>query len=292
MFMLAIGLIGCWQEDLPQIDIHGKLVLPAEAVTREVPVFDEEGTAIGSESLTDPRLLGPIYIGAFSSIDTISFAYPHPSMGPIITADEPGNTYPYGGTTVGRLDFACYQALACKVTTGRFSNYSDVLDYFKNVLGTPVVDEHGNEVMSSDVFQQECYDYFHITSDQELSFIGADQFVDQGDGTWAADFTMAHTLLVEGMTLWGFMDAPKIEPYIDGGAYSAAANGGFTTCLDDFGNQHSEYDSNFYEGAPAYDILNFPSQYITEADYVADGTTTISSADETPTITLSVKVEE
>lgn len=291
LLVLALAT-GCYVENLPQVDIKGRVVLPAAAATRDVPVFDADGNVVGTESVEDPRLIGPVFLGAYPGIDTISFPYPHPVMGPIITEATPGDTYPYGGTSVGRFDFACYQALACKVVTGRFNSYDDVLDYFANLMGTPVTDEHGSEVIASDVFQQECYDYYKITSDQELTFLGSDQFVKQDDGTYAADYNMAHTTLVEGMTLWGFMDAPRIFEYVAGGSYQASENGSFTTCNEALGNNHVEYDQDFYEGAPQGDILNFPSFYIQKDDWVADGLTVVMAEDETPTITLSVKVEE
>ena len=40
----------------------------------------------------------------------------------------PGNAYPYGGGSVGRYDFACFSSVACKVVTGRFTDYDDILD--------------------------------------------------------------------------------------------------------------------------------------------------------------------
>lgn len=291
LLVLALAT-GCYVENVPQIDIKGKVVVPRAAATRDLPEFDADGNVVGTVTVTDVRLIGPVYLGAYPGIDTISFPYPHPVMGPIITEATPGDTYPYGGTSVGRFDFACYEALACKVVTGRFNTYDDVLDYFGNLMGTPVVDEHGNDVISSDVFQQECYDYYKITSDQELSFLGADQFVENADGDFEAEFTMAHTTFVEGMVLWGFMDAPRVFEYVEGGAYQASENGSFTTCNESLGNNHVEYDQDYYEGAPQGDILNFPSFYIQKHDYVADGLTVVMSEDDTPTITLSVKVEE
>lgn len=292
MFALLALVGGCYQENLPELDIQGRLVLPREAVTRDVPVFDDSGAVVGSESLTDLRLVGPVYLGAFSSMDDISFTYPHPSMGPIITPDEPGDTFPYGGSTVGRFDFACYSALACKVTTGRFTGYQEILDYFKDVLGRPVLDQHGAEVTSASAFQQRCFDYFYTTSDEEHSFIGPQDFEEQDDGSFAADFVMQHTTLVPGMTLWGFMDAPKIAEYVEGEPYSTGENGNFTTCNESLGRQYQKYDEEFFEGAPPPDLLNFPGNYITAGDWVADGTTIMNTADETPTITLNIKVEE
>lgn len=284
LFTFAV-LAGCYSENLPQVDIHGTVVVPRAAVTRDVPVLDGDGKPTGeSQSLTDIRMMGPVYLGAFSAMDFESFAYPHPAMGPIITADSPGDTFPYGGTSVGRFDFACYQKLVCRVTTGRFTDYNDVIDYFGNVLGNPLVDDHGVPVESSDTFQQACYEYYHVTSDQELSFLGADQFTENADGDFTAEFTMAHTTLVEGMSLWGFMDAPSINPS------DTTENGDFTTCNSALGNEHVNYDQDYYEGATRPDILNLPSLYLTYGDWVGDGQTSVSSVDDNPTVNLNVQV--
>lgn len=286
MLTLIAILTGCYNENIPQVDVVGKLVVPEEAATREVPTFDENGEITGSETVTDPRLIGPVFLGAFSAIDQESFAYPHPAMGPIISPDYPGDTFPYGGTTVGRFDFACYEALACKVVTGRFTSYGDVLDYFKNVLGKPVTDSHGDEVMYGDTFQQECYRLFHATSDEEFAFIGPQDFTQNADGDFEAEFLMAHTTLVPGMALWGYMDAPTIS------TENAALNGTFDTCDDNLGNQRYDYDQTYFEGQPYPDILNYPSLYLRAGDWVADGTTTVQTADDQPVITLSIPVTE
>jgi len=249
--------IGCaYEEELPEKDILGTVIVPAAAATRLLP---------SGEEVEDPRHIGPIFLGAFAGIDEVSFGYPHPSMGPIIQSDTPGNTFPYGGTTVGRFDFACYEALACKVVTGRFSDYADVLDYFSG-LGNPVTDANGAEVVNGSTFQQACYDYFFATSDEEMSFIGADQFTKNADGDYEASFTMAHTVFVDGMRIWGWMDAPTID------LANTSDNGGFSTCDPTSGRNEVEYDEDFYEGRVYVDVLNTPSQYIYAGDWVASTT--------------------
>lgn len=281
---LLVFLAGCYQENLPQIDIAGKVVLPRAAATRTVPVVDDQGSVTGTTEVTDPRLLGPVFLGAYSGIDTTAFVYPHPAMGPVING-VPGNAFPYGATTVGRFDFACYEFLACKVTTGRFTSYADMLDYFANVLATPVVDVYGTEIEAGSTFQQRCYDYFNITSDEEVSFLGPESFTENADGDFEGSFLMAHTTYVEGMSFWGFMDAPTVDPV------SPSSNGSFSTCNATAGRQYVEYDQDFYEGAPYADVLNVPSYYIYVGDWVADGSTVMTSPDEEPTINLTVSLE-
>ena len=153
--LILLSVLGCYQENLPDYDFVGKVVVPKAAATRLIS--NGEG---GTEEVTDARFIGPVFLGAYSGIDTVSFPYPHPSMGPILDSSVPGNTFPYGGTSVGRFDFACYDTLACKVVTGRFTDYNDVLDYFR-IIGKPVTDFEGTEIDSSSTFQQQCYYYYH-----------------------------------------------------------------------------------------------------------------------------------
>ena len=284
-FMLLTFMAGCYQENLAQIDIPGKVVLPKAAATRTVPEVGADGALTGATvEITDVRLIGPIYLGAFSGMDFDSFTYPHPAMGPVI-GGEPGNTFPYGATTVGRFDFACYSFLACKVTTGRFADYNDIIDYFANVLANPIVDAHGFPVESGSVFQQRCYDYYNYTSDAEMSFLGDLSFVENGDN-YEAEFLMPHTTYVEGMSFWGFMDAPSIN------AIAPTDNGALASCNTETGRYYTEYDQVFFEGSPFTDVANVPSDYIRLGDWVADGTTTMSSPDEVPTVNLTVPLAE
>ncbi len=254
---LALLVFGCtFQEDLPEQDIRGTLIIPRAAATRTIATGEE---------VIDPRLIGPVYLGAFSGMDNVSFGYPHPSMGPIVTSDTPGDTFPYGGTTVGRFDFACYEALTCKVVTGRFTDYADILDYFGVSLGSPVRDENGEAVVNPSTFQQACYDYFYATSDAEMSFIGTPDFEENADGDFEASFLMAHTLLVDGMAIWGWMDAPEIV------AGNTNQSGSYSTCDSNGGREYTAYNQNFYEGRVYYDALNAPSTYIYSGDWVGSG---------------------
>lgn len=292
MIVTMLSLLGgCWQENLPDIDIVGTVVVPRAAATRALPVLDADGNLqydgdgnVITEDVTDPRLIGPIYLGAFSGVDAVSFDYPHPTMGPIITADAPGDTFPYGGTTVGRIDFACYEFLACKVSTGRFTDYADLLDYFE-MIGSPVVDYRGQSVDSASAFQQYCYDYFYVTSDQELSFIGEPMFTENGDRDFEASFYMAHTTYYEGMALWGFMDGPDIL------ATQPENEATYNTCNQSAGRQQYDYDQEFYEGGPFSDILNYPSKYVQPGDWVSEGTL-LNAPDENPVIRLSFQNPE
>ena len=112
-----------FEENLPQVDLEGTVRIPVEAATFTLGQNDD------AREVTDARGIGPVFVGAFPSIQKVLYDFAHPEIGPIVGED--GNTYPYGGNTIGRFDWACYQTLACKVVTGRFSNYDDVLDFFR-----------------------------------------------------------------------------------------------------------------------------------------------------------------
>lgn len=273
ILLLALGCV--YNEELPEKDILGTVIVPAAAATRT----QADGTVV-----TDPRFIGPIFLGAYSGIDNVAFGYPHPSMGPIVQPDTPGDTFPYGGTTVGRYDFACYEALACQVVTGRFTDYADMLDYFGNVLGNPIKDEYGVDVANGSTFQQACYDYFNATSDQEMAFLGDLDFELNADGDFEASFVMPHTVFVEGMVIWGWMDAPEIN------LANPTESGKFSSCDVGSGRQYDEYDQEFYEGRVYYDALNTPSQYIFAGDWIANGgeESVVNSPDDKPIVRLDV----
>lgn len=277
MTLLLLPLLACsYQENVPEVDISGTVVVPRAAATRT-----EVDDAGNETEVVDQRIIGPVILGAFSGIDRLSFGYPHPAMGPVIEADTPGDAFPYGGTTVGRIDFACYEALSCRVATGRFADYADILDYFANVVGIPVTDPYGTVIDDASTFQQYCYEYFEYTSDQEMSFIGDLDFEENADGDFEAEFFMPHTQFVDGMTIWGWMDAPAVS------IANPEVHGTFSSCNADAGRQYTDYDQTYYEGRLNYDLLNLPSMYINWGDWVADGEAVLATAEDTPTVNLS-----
>lgn len=277
MISLLLLATGCSNPEVVQDgDVTAKVVIPKAAATRTVvsATRADDGTyTYESSEVTDIRLLGPVYIGAFGGMDDVSFPYVHPKMGPIV--DGLGDTYPYGGETLGRLDFACYEAIACKVTTGRFKDYADILDHFQNNLGLPVKNSFGDDVINGETMRAWCYDYFAATSDEEMAFLAGDEpdFVEDGDN-FVGEITLHHTNRVDGLHLWGFMDAPEL------GQGGESVNGSFTTCNPSFGRAVDQYNSEYTEGSSAFDILNFPSTYIQFGDWVADGAATVSFDDD------------
>ncbi len=277
---------GCsFDEDLPEVTISGTIVIPKEAATRTVEVDGVE------QELTDPRFLGPVYLGAFPSVSDAYFDYPHPEMGPVIDPSEPGDTYPYGGTSVGRFDFACFESVACRVTTGRFDSFEGMLEYFNDFTDDPVTDPYGTQVESAKYWEQYCLDYYYATSYDELRFLAVEQDEngewvsdldfeqDESTGDFVAEFDMHHTYYVEGMSIWGWVDNPS-EYY------------SFSTCnTEAYGACNYEYNLNFYAGDVHHDVLNFPSDYISQGDWVVSSPHIVSSPEDQPELVLDFHYE-
>ncbi len=272
--MLSLFLlisVGCsYDEQLPQANISGTLIIPAEAATRTVldPITGE------SSEVTDSRFIGPVYLGAFPSVTELDYGYAHPEMGPVIQADIEGNTYPYGGGSVGRFDFACFEYLACRTPTGRFTDYDDLLSFFADVVGDPVQDAFGNEVVSAGYMQAVCYDLFEITADYEMEWISdvSDyqgekldrlDFVQNSDGDFEAQFDLWRVNYAPDMKIWGWMDAPTD---LDFGVANQRYK--FGTCNEQNGQQNNEYNNDFVYGVTQIDLLNFPGRYIGGGDWV------------------------
>lgn len=286
LVVLAAGFAGCgWEEGLIINNMHGRVFVPAAAITRDI-VDTETGEVVTVGP--DIRLLGPVYLGLFPSVEAENVVerYPHPEVGPQYIDNVPGNTYPYGGTTVGDLRYPCLDFLTCKLTSGRFVDYDDIVDWF-SFVGQPVVDPGGAIVEDGSYIQQTCFDLLAVTSDAEVRLTAYEDrnedgklneldldFQDNGDGYYVADFTLwqqeffwdqeeeAKTGCTPGrdctgFSLWGWMDAPSATTYQ------------YTTCDPASGFINNWYNSFFYGGAAYSDTLNFPATYIADGDWTA-----------------------
>ena len=265
----ALALAGCYQEQgITHVDLTGTVRLPKEA--SQVTMADGEDTW----EIDDPRAIGPVYIGVFSGLDPNLEDYVHPEIGPITEAGI--NTYPYGGTTAGRFDWACYEAIKCQVVTGRFKDYEDILDFFSNQIRQPILNNQGDEVTSGLEFRERCYEVLYRTGDYELPFISGDDldFVDVGDA-WEAEVEILHTDYRKGVAVWGWMDKPSF-------------NFGFGTCNENLGTGtfYYELDNDFTTGASFQNLLGYPAQYIEDGDYIADEGAVINNPDEEFVLTL------
>ncbi len=257
---LLLALNGCaYDEHLPQVDVHGTLVVPRAAATRDV--VDERTGEV--TAVTDSRWIGPIFMGAYSGVDSLNYGYPHPEIGPVIGATS-GNTYPYGGGSLGRFDFACFESLVCEVNTGRFADFESMIEWFNDTINEPIIDDFGSEVDSPDYFRSYCYDLLNFTDDYELSFVACPDgregcnglhFEENGDGDFQAEFDLWQVTYQPKMQIWGWMDSPG-EDF------------NFTTCDPDKGQRNTEYANDFEYGTNYEDLLNFPQKYIGSGDYL------------------------
>ncbi len=304
--VVVATLAGChWDEGLVIENMVGTVVLAPEALTR--PFVSEEGV---ESTITDPRLIGPVYLGVYSGVTAGIEPYLYPYVGPQFVEGVSGDTYPYGGTTVGDIRYACVEFLTCKLTSGRFVDFDAIVDWFGNTLQDPVVDQFGNEIETGDFLRQACYDLLEITSDAEVRITAyedrnGDGAVDEGDldfvvredGKWEAEFTLwqqdyfDNSAKVEeddgsedeihGFTLFGWMDAP------------AVGSGELSTCNGEVaGFNENTYNNYFYGGRPYLDVLNDPGFYISTGDWVSGEPYQYESEWDTPELELNFEVTE
>jgi hypothetical protein len=263
IIIVSVALAGCaYQEDLPEVDLHGTVRIPADAISFE---FGDDIDNL--ETISDARAMGPVYLGVFPSVQEGLYDYPHPEIGPVLNTSQEGNTYPYGGTTIGRFDWACYQELVCKVTTGRFTSYDDLLEYFADVLGNPVSDSEGVDVGSGTEFQEHCYELLFATADYEMLFISeTTDFTLDGDYLVAEDVEIPQVPFTENMAIWGWVDMPSRT-------YE------YSTCDSSNGEQFSYYNEFYEKGTNYIDVLNFPGNYIDPGDWIVQDPVLVSDPD-------------
>jgi hypothetical protein len=250
MLISLVLLQACtFKEDLNYYDLKGTVKIPV-AATKFVYGFDDEQRIID-----DIRGLGPVYLGVYSSVQDGLYPFPHPEMGPILAEGQDGNSYPYGGNTIGRFDWACYEQLVCKTVTGRYESYADILDFYETQLDEKVRTYDGHIVGTGEEFRERCFEYEYGTGDHEMLFIGVRDFRVEGDFL-VGDATIPHVAMYENMKVWGWMDMPS--PSFD-----------FNTCDPGVGDNINYYNENYDLGTNAIDVLNYPGKYIDFGDWVA-----------------------
>lgn len=272
----ALASSGCYDEGLTVMDFTGTVKIPKEAArfTFRRPVLDDDGEPVldpGSgeplvedDVVTDVRLIGPVYIGLYASVQTDTFAYPYPETGPVVgSADAQGigDTYPYGGTTLGDFRYACYEFFQCRMISGRYESFGDIIEWWNDIVGDPILDARGEVVTSADAFRQTCYQLQRWTSDEEVRITGDVDFVDDGADHFVGEFTIPYTEFREGMTAWAFMEKPKPG---ESGSFSYSG-----TCNPQFGFQERQYNQIWFAGAQERDVLNRPAAYLTTGDRVS-----------------------
>lgn len=274
--LAVVTLVGCgYDEGLNIENIEGTVVIPRELVTRTYNVGGQ------TQQLTDVRSIGPVYVGLYSEVEApeIVTTYPHPAVGPSFDGVGLGDTYPYGGTSIGTYRPICLEALQCKVVSGRFVDWDSMAYWFSEVLDEPILDYFGNEATSGEYIRQTCLEAYNHTTDLELGLTvyednnGDEElneldldFVEREDGNFEADFTIWQQEFFEdvtgltenGFTLWGYMDAPAPG---SGKFGSCVESGAFTRTVD--------YNQNFRAGTNYRLALNYPSAVLQVGDVVA-----------------------
>ncbi len=274
-FVLVLALAsGCYDEGLNIHDLTGTVIVPKEAATREISraVLNDDGTPVldgtgaptfTTQTVDDPRLIGPVYLGLYPSVTTDAEVYPAPPK----LADK--YALPYGGTTIGDFRFACLESLQCQIVSGRFVDWQGIVDWYRDTVGKPIKDAAGNEVTNGEYLRSTCYTLLSVTSDAEVRVTATEDrnddgnidgldldFVKNADGDYEAPFTIWQQEFFKGFQLWSFMDSP--DP----------ASFKYSTCDASNGFLENEYNQDFYAGTQFKDILNNPTFYIQRDDWV------------------------
>jgi hypothetical protein len=262
--LLVTLVSGCYSEGLSIKNLQGTVTLPRAAATRVFQEFDESGEVVSEEEIVDVALIGPVYIGLYSGLDYSLASYPHPNLGP-----QNSDTFPYGGTTVGDIRYACMEFFTCKLTSNRFVTFDAIVDWFTNVMDSPPTDAQGRTVETGEYIRQTCYDLLEVTADSELRITPTDRngdgeingldldFVENDDGDYIGSFEILQQDFIPGMTAWAYMDSPDSAEFT------------FDSCDENQGYFESTYNRFFQGGVQAPDVLNLPSRHIESGDWVS-----------------------
>jgi hypothetical protein len=234
--VLGAALGGCIDEQLPEGDLFGEVVVPGDV-------------------LADSRALGAVFVGVFAGFNADQLGYPYPTTGPRVGDQPLGDTQPYGGTSIGEYAYGCFRALQCDLLTGRFETIDDVIALH------PVEDDRGDPI-DAEGFYDQCQWYYGWNDIEEFSFLGAEDldFTQDAEGDWVASWRAWNTQRPAGAILWAFADNDRTSCSIDQGAVN---------------RKRSEDGAFFYEGSNFPDVLNFPDRYITSGDLLATEPVTI-----------------
>ncbi len=294
---LALGMASAcrYDEGLSIYNLSGTVTIPRAAATRSLI---DPATGVERE-VTDVRLLGPVYIGLYPSLDRTREQFPLPEE------VASGEASPYSGTTIGDIRYGCFEFFRCKMLSGRYLSYDDIIDFYTNVLGTPPKDDFENVIEVGQYIQQTCFDLLEVTSDDEIRVLttkdrNEDGVVDKNDldfvedenGDFVGKFEILQADFHPGMVAWGFLDDAEIfrTTREEDGAIVQNMDE-FTTCDPTRGYSEGTYQRNYRAGLQATDTLNRPLNYLknTEA-WLSDQGFTWTDPAEPANIVLDVSV--
>ena len=285
LLLALTSVSGCYSEGLEIYDLTGTVRIPADAATYQFtrPVLDDAGNPVTddsgnpvteSETRTDVKLLGPVYIGLYADVRNDIFAYPYPEAGPPVAGANVGDTYPYGGTTMGDYRYACYEFFQCRMVSGRYVDFDEIVSWWKDVVGNPITDRTGAPVLTGAAMEDTCYTLRRFTEPLELGITAAIDRNDDGlldandldftlvedpDGDYfEGEFTIPQAEFFPGMKAWAMLERPSAGSFL----YD-------DTCNDELGYQEFTFDQNWRAGASNQDVLNRPAGYLNTGDRVA-----------------------
>jgi hypothetical protein len=293
---LALGLASAcrYDEGLSIYNLSGTVTIPRAAATRTL-IDPSTGT---EREVTDVRLLGPVYVGLYPSLDRTREQFPLPEE------VASGEASPYSGTTIGDIRYGCFEFFRCKMMSGRYLSYDDIIDFYTNVLGTPPKDDFENIIEVGQYIQQTCFDLLEVTSDDEIRVLAKDRnddgtvdkqdldFVEDENGDFVGKFEILQADFYPGMVAWGFLDDAEIfrtTRESDGAIVQNMDE--FTTCDPTRGYSEGTYQRNYRAGLQATDTLNRPLNYLKNTEgWVSDQGFTWTDPAEPANIVLDVSV--
>lgn len=286
---IAVLTACAFDEGLTIRNMEGKIILPPTAATMVVPKDDGTSEEVGP----DVRMIGPVYVGLYPAIGDSEFPFPHPVTGPRASDDLYGDAFPYGGTTVGDLRYACFEDLECKIVSGRHVDYDSIIEWM-GVFEEPLKDAFGQDILAGDYIRQVCFEQQFYTSDEELRLIPTEDkngdgvvdagdldFVERDDGNFEGSFKIWQQEYVDGFSAWAYMDAPNASSML------------FRTCDSEQGSQTVDYNETIRTGSQYQTVLNVPVAHITAGDWVGsmeNGIHTYESVDDEVEIWIDFKV--
>jgi hypothetical protein len=263
--LLGLAASACtYDEGLNIHDLSGTVTLPREAVTR---TMIDPATGLDVE-VTDTRNIGPVYVGLYPSLDFTLDRFPLPEE------IREGFASPYSGTTIGDIRYACFEFFQCRMVSGRFTSYDDIIDYFTNVVGEVPEDEFGRPIEVGQYIQQTCFDLLEVTADWEIRILPDDNnddgkidkldldWQEDENGDFVANFEILQADFYPGMTAWAFLDDVDfiVTQEEDGRTIQKVRQ--FETCDNSRGYTENTYNRNFRAGLQRTDVLNTPRTYL------------------------------
>lgn len=290
-----------YDEGLQEYDVHGKVVIEAQAVG--ISSFSDLSEDELRAFIND---LGVVYVGAWAGVSERQ-GFLQPNFDPFSQ-----NSFPYGGTTLGVYTNSGLPALSCEMITGRFESMQNIIDHFDlRVRGEEydvpdvvsrylawqeaIADDQVDEAEAAELALMSAYPVF--TEAEYVSFALRQNYFrmylpETGAG---CQYDSEGNLLVEtceisdfdfyGHVPWvvngdGNLEAPftvyKVPMPLDESGNNrypvlwAFVDQAGATCDGADGYYTQDFDLDTYAGMSYYDLMNYPCQYLASGDLYSD----------------------